>query len=346
MLITSRFTAAGSQERPRLDRNRALPVKMQRHGSVMLEREVRETEPREKIEAVQRMQDHIEANLHRPITLEDLARIAGYSPSHCARVFHELTGRTPFDYIRAYRLSKAALRLADGEERVLDVALDFVFGSHEGFTRAFSRQFGVPPRDYARNTRPDRLFMPVRAQFARPALRKGDRDMSDKPEKKEPLRTVFVQVVERPARAFILKRGVVATDYFAYCAEVGCDIWEILTGVRDAMYEPIGAWLPPSLVLPGTSEYVQGVEVPLDRDIPVPDGFERIELPACKVMVFQGPPFPEEQFEDAIGDLWEVMKSFDPTPYGFLWADEDGPRFQLEPQGYRGYIEARPVRPV
>jgi hypothetical protein len=29
-----------------------------------------------------------------------------------------------------------------------------------------------------------------------------------------------------------------------------------------------------------------------------------------------------------------------------VWADEDGPRFQLEPQGYRGYIEARPVRPV
>jgi len=41
-----------------------------------------------------------------------------------------------------------------------------------------------------------------------------------------------------------------------------------------------------------------------------------------------------------------VMKSYDPKLYGFEWADEDGPRFQLEPQGYRGYIEARPVRQI
>jgi len=44
--------------------------------------------------------------------------------------------------------------------------------------------------------------------------------------------------------------------------------------------------------------------------------------------------------------LWEVMKKYDPRIYGFEWADEDAPRFQLEPQGYRGYIEARPVRPI
>jgi hypothetical protein len=38
------------------------------------------------------------------------------------------------------------------------------------------------------------------------------------------------------------------------------------------------------------------------------------------------------------------MKKSDPASYGFGWADEDGPRFQLAPMGYRGYIEARPVR--
>ena len=40
------------------------------------------------------------------------------------------------------------------------------------------------------------------------------------------------------------------------------------------------------------------------------------------------------------------MKNYQPELYGFRWADEDGPRFQLEPQGYRGYIEGRPVRPL
>jgi hypothetical protein len=64
------------------------------------------------------------------------------------------------------------------------------------------------------------------------------------------------------------------------------------------------------------------------------------------MMVFQGPPFNDEQFEEAIGDLWDVMDSYDPEIYGFKWADEDGPRFQLAPMGYRGYIEARPVRAI
>ncbi len=292
------------------------------------------------------MQDHIEANLGRPITLQDLAHAAGYSPSHSARVFREVTGRAPFDYIRAYRLSKAALRLAGGEERVLDVALDFVFGSHEGFPRAFSRQCGVPPRGYAADARPGRLFLPARVRPDMPAFRKGEFGMSDETRENPLLHTVFVQVVERPARGFILKRGIAATEYFEYCGEVGCDVFEVLAEIRDALYEPIGAWMPPSMVPPGTSEYVQGVEVPIGYDGPVPDGFERMDLPACKVMVFQGPSYPDELFEQAIGDLWEVMKAFDPTRYGFRWADEDGPRFQLEPQGYRGYIEARPVRPV
>jgi hypothetical protein len=40
------------------------------------------------------------------------------------------------------------------------------------------------------------------------------------------------------------------------------------------------------------------------------------------------------------------MKKYDPTFYGFAWADEDGPRFQMEPLGYRGYIEARPCKRV
>ena len=62
------------------------------------------------------------------------------------------------------------------------------------------------------------------------------------------------------------------------------------------------------------------------------------------MMVFQGPPFEDRDFEHAISSLWDVMKSYKPETYGFTWADDDGPRFQLNPQGYRGYIEGRPVR--
>jgi AraC family transcriptional regulator len=156
--------------------------------------------------------------------------------------------------------------------------------------------------------------------------------------------TVFVQVIDRPDRKVILKRGIKATHYFEYCEEAGCDIWSILTSIKDALYEPIGMWLPEKFRKAGTSVYAQGVELPVNYSGQIPEGFEMIDLPACKMMVFQGQPFEEEKFEEAINDLWGVMKTYNPELYGFQWADEEGPRFQLAPMGYRGYIEARPVR--
>ena len=45
------------------------------------------------------------------------------------------------------------------------------------------------------------------------------------------------------------------------------------------------------------------------------------------------------------GDLVRrAIDTYDPKIYGFEWADEDGPKFQLAPMGYRGYIGGRPVR--
>ncbi|HSN59199.1 MAG TPA: AraC family transcriptional regulator, partial [Clostridiaceae bacterium] len=86
----------------------------------------------EAIKAVQRMQDYIEEHLNSSITLSDLARAAGYSQWHSSRLFKELTDKTPFEYIRELRLSRAALVLRDGNMKVADVAFDFVFDSHEG----------------------------------------------------------------------------------------------------------------------------------------------------------------------------------------------------------------------
>ena len=297
-------------------------------------------ESREQVDAVQRMQDYIESNINCPITLHDLSRCAGYSPFHCARVFKELVGKPPFEYIRTLRLSRAALKLRDEKGKVIDVALDFVFDSHEGFTRAFSKEFGITPLKYKKTIPPIYLFMPypVRDRYLY-FLKEGA-----KMEKNPANNTIFVQVIERPERKLILKRGETAKDYFEYCDEVGCDVWGLLCSIKEALYEPIGMWLPDAFRLPGTSSYAQGVEVPADYSGVVPGGFDMITLPPCKMMVFQGPPFEDEHFDGAIKDLDEAMKTYNPELYGFQWADEDAPRFQLEPQGYRGYIEARPVR--
>lgn len=293
-----------------------------------------------KIDAVQRMQDYIEEHINEAITLYMLAGAAGYSPWHSARIFKELTGKTPFEYIRALRLSRAALKLRDEDVRVIDVALDFVFDSHEGFTRAFSKHFGMTPQSYSKKTPPLNLFIPYGIRGHYLFQQKGGSKMKKDPNTK----TVFVQVIERPARKLILKRGIKATDYFQYCEEVGCDVWGVLTSIKDALYEPIGMWMPENMRKPGTSTYTQGVEVPLDYAGEVPEGFELMDLPPCKMMVFQGQSYNDDDFMEAIQELTDVMKSYNPEIYGFQWADEDGPRFQLVPLGYRGYIEARPVK--
>lgn len=287
------------------------------------------------------MQDYIEQHIKETITLHMIAQAAGYSPWHSGRLFKELTGKTPFEYIRTLRLSRAAIELKSKEVRIIDVALDFVFGSHEGFTRAFSKQFGVCPRQYSKMKPLVKLFMPHRARDYYLILQKGEDIMSEKPI----VNTVFVQVIDRPERKIVLKRGIKATHYFEYCEELGCnEVWDVLSSIKEAMYEPIGMWMPENLRRPDTSIYTQGVEVPSNYSDEVPEGFELIDLPPCKMMVFQGQPYDDEKFEQAIGELWEVMNNYNPELYGFSWADEDGPRFQLEPMGYRGYIEARPVR--
>ena len=161
----------------------------------------------------------------------------------------------------------------------------------------------------------------------------------------ENVKTVFVQRVEKPARKVILERGVKARDYFAYCEEVGCDVWRTLTSMKSLCGEPVCLWLPPEQRAPGTSEYVQGVETAEDYDGPVPEGFDVIRLPAAEYLMFRGEPFAEADYCEAIGQVRGAIEKYDPACLGYVW-DGANPRIQLEPVGDRGYIELLPVRPA
>ncbi len=87
----------------------------------------------------------VEDRLCAPITVSDMAEAAGYSLFHFVRIFNAIVRHTPYDYLMRRRLSHAAQLLLDSDDRILEIALACQFGSHEGFTRAFGRLFGVPP---------------------------------------------------------------------------------------------------------------------------------------------------------------------------------------------------------
>ena len=159
----------------------------------------------------------------------------------------------------------------------------------------------------------------------------------------ETVRNVFIQAVEKPERKVIIKRGKKAADYFAYCEEVGCEVWGLLKSIPALGGEPVCLWLPKAYQKPGTSEYVQGVEVAADYNGIVPEGFELLALPAAKYLLFQGEPFAEEDYCQAIDDIKQAIAKYDPSILGLQW-EESNPRIQLEPIGQRGYIELMPVR--
>lgn len=291
---------------------------------------------KEQILAVQRMQDYIGENLESKITLADLSRVSLFSPWHSHRLFRQYTGIAPAEYIRRMRLSKSALKLKNESCQVIDAACDSGFGSVDGYQRAFLKEFGCNPGEYVRTKVPIPLFIPYGVKFRE--LRKETFAM-------ENVQSVFVQLIRKPERKVIIKRAVSAEDYFAYCGEVGCDIWGVLMSMDSLCGEPVCLWLPEKYKKPGTSVYVQGVEAPKDYDGPVPEGFDVISLPSAEYLMFQGEPFREEDYCDAINAVQCSMNKYDPSLIGYCW-DEENPRIQLEPRGERGYIELRAVRAI
>ena len=289
----------------------------------------------EHIEAVQRMQDYIEANLDTNITMADLANVSKYSPWYSYRLFVDLLHMTPAVYIRRLRLSKSALRLRDEKVKIIDVAFDYGFESVDGYQRAFYKEFGCNPYEYSMRPTPIYLFKPYGIKYAN---RKESKTMSE-------VKNVFVQVIEKPERKVIIKRGKKATEYFKYCEEVGCDVWGLLCSMKSINGEPVCLWLPKKHIIAGTSEYVQGVEVAADYSGEIPEGFDIIELPKCKYIMFQGEPFEEENFCEAIQQVWSAIEKYNPKTMGYEW-DDSNPRIQLEPIGTRGYIELLAVKSI
>ena len=287
----------------------------------------------EQIEAVRRMQEYIKEHLYERISFADIAKASLYSPWHARRLFLEYTGVTPADYIRKLRLKQSALKLRDEDVKIMDVALDFGFASVDGYQRAFYKEFGCNPSEYSANPIPLHLFTPYGVKFR----------SSERKENIMSAKNVFIQVIEKPKRKVIIKLGKAATEYWKYCEEVGCDVWGVLVSMKSLCGEPVCLWLPKEYIKSGTSEYVQGVEVSEDYSGDIPEGFEIIEFPASKYLMFQGEPFKEEDYEQAIMDIWESEKKYDPAIIGYQW-DDLNPKIQLEPIGTRGYIELMPIK--
>src|SRR6266581_3383310 len=95
----------------------------------------------------------IDANSHRDIDLEDAAAQAGISPFHFLRLFSDVLGVTPHQYLLRSRLRHAARRLADDDSPITDIAYDVGFGDLSNFVRTFHRAAGASPLRFRQASR-------------------------------------------------------------------------------------------------------------------------------------------------------------------------------------------------
>ncbi len=94
---------------------------------------------------------HIEGNLDTPPSLEELSRIACFSPYHFHRIFTAMMGESVAAYVRRLLLQRAAAHLSYSGEAITTVALVAGYDSLDAFTRAFRAAFGASPSVYRRN---------------------------------------------------------------------------------------------------------------------------------------------------------------------------------------------------
>ena len=113
-------------------------------------------------EHIRKAIEYIEENLTDALDNRTLARAAGYSEYHFLRVFREVSGLTPADYIRKRRLTEIACRMAENSRPASAIAFAYGFQSKENFTRAFKREHGILPTEFRAAGNSLKLYGPLK----------------------------------------------------------------------------------------------------------------------------------------------------------------------------------------
>ena len=95
-----------------------------------------------------RVLDHVYANLEEDLSFDRLAEVACLSPYHWSRIYSAMRGETIVATIRRLRLQRAADRLANSELDIDAIGARAGYGSPDTFGRAFKSAFGMSPAAY------------------------------------------------------------------------------------------------------------------------------------------------------------------------------------------------------
>jgi len=246
---------------------------------------------------IQHSIDYIEANLGERITVEDLAEREGFSGCHFYRMFAAYVGMPVMSFVRRRRLEHAASRLAEGD-RVLDVALEFGFESHAGFTHAFQRVYGTPPERYRLRAVP-RPPHPVDLITHLNYHLTGGIVMEPRIVTRRAFK-VAGYILRTTSQDGESKRAIPAF-WQGYMKNHQHALHGSLSPVSHAEY---GLCMDSDMES-GAFNYVIGLEVPEGAEIP--EGLHVANMPAATYAIFTTPPADGPGFASAIQNTWAYV---------------------------------------
>jgi AraC family transcriptional regulator len=128
-------------------------------------------------ERIEKVTDYIAQHLSEPLTLDDLAQVACFSPFHFHRIFTSLTGETPRDFIERLKMERAAnLLCVMPHKTVAEISYDCGYTSLATFSRSFKKYYRMPPSEFVKKHRHD--FHSINAPHSIALLLQGKFDIS------------------------------------------------------------------------------------------------------------------------------------------------------------------------
>lgn len=100
------------------------------------------------VNSIQKSIDYIEENLKEELNVEFLAKLIGFSSYHFYRLFNAYVGIPVMQYIRRRRLLFVINDVVNNGGRIIDVAMEYGFNTHSGFSKAFNKEYGCSPSEY------------------------------------------------------------------------------------------------------------------------------------------------------------------------------------------------------
>jgi len=305
---------------------------------------------------------HIRNYNDEAVTLRFLARRLGYSEYYATKKFKEIMGMQFRDYLYLRKLALALKEVRDSEKSILDIAFDYGFSSHEAFTRAFKRTYGISPSEYRKNPRPVVLRTKINP-FDRYFLGLGEIGMV---KSSEDIKIYFVTI---PAHKFLHIKNYESNGYWDFWKKQeqipgqDCDtICGLLDSIKDKLDDEGGTEInsssgqvmayindPESKVCHWgiRSAECYGVRLPIDYKGAVPPQMLLIDIPEGEYIVFEHGPFNYEQENLTVAEKVEkAMEDFDFAGTGYEYDTSPGRIMYFYHDCERFWKYVRPVRKV